>query len=138
MTDKHIFIDTNILLYAHDNNAGHKQIIASKKLEKLWNNPYPPAISVQVLQEFYVNLNKRKVANQLAWEIIQNYLCWEVIENTVSILTEAVSIQKRYQLSFWDASIIAAAKHAKAQELWSEDLSNGQVYDGMLVVNPLK
>ena len=134
---KHIFVDTNILIYAHDKDAGDKYSTAIEKLSTLWNNPYPPAISVQVLQEFYVNLTRKKISHKKTLSIIDNYLCWEVIENDLNIFLDAVKIRDRYKLSFWDSSIIAAAKQARVSEIWSEDISTEQVYSGIKLVNPL-
>jgi predicted nucleic acid-binding protein len=69
---------------------------------------------------------------------IEHYLLWNVIDNTASLLRTALDIQQRYQLSFWDSNIIAAARSAGAKELWTEDLNNGQRYEGILAVNPFK
>lgn len=137
MKDSHVFIDTNILLYAHDLEAGQKREKALVIIENLWLAPYPPAISVQVLQEFYVNLLRKKINLEIAQDVVTKYLAWEVIENSVALFNDALSLQKRYKLSYWDSLIVAAAKKAKAKEVWSEDLSHGQKVDGIKIFNPL-
>ena len=138
MSDSHVFVDTNILVYAHDLDAREKRETAKQKVEMLWQAVYPPAISIQVLQELYVNLNKKKIAIETAQELVVGYLCWEVIENSVELFKQSLDIQRRYKLSFWDSMIIAAAIKARAKEIWSEDLSHGQIFDGVEVVNPFK
>jgi predicted nucleic acid-binding protein len=72
-----------------------------------------------------------------AREVLINYLEWDVVDNDRPLLLEGIRLQDKCSLSFWDALIIAAAKRAKARELWSEDLNNGQHYEGILVINPL-
>jgi len=137
MSDEQIFVDTNILVYAHDRDAKEKHRIASEKLKDLWSRELLPSISVQVLQEFYVTLVKRKVAIPVARDTVTNYLEWDVISNDRSLFLEGIELQERWKLSFWDALILTAAKRAKAAILWSEDLNPGQDFDGVLVVNPL-
>ena len=137
MSDNQVFVDTNILVYAHDKDAGEKHPIAQEKIEFLWHRPMLPSISVQVLQEFYVNLIRKKVKPQEAEEAVINYLEWDVVDNDRALLLEGIRLQARYSLSFWDSLIIAAAKRAKAKEIWSEDLNPGQRYEGIAVINPL-
>jgi predicted nucleic acid-binding protein len=137
MRDNPVFVDTNILVYAHDKDAGEKYLIAKSKLESLWNRPILPSISIQVLQEFYVNLIRKKVKASDARESIMNYLEWDVIENDRALLLEGMRLHATWSISLWDALILAAAKRAKAKELWSEDLNPGQIYEGVAVINPL-
>jgi predicted nucleic acid-binding protein len=137
MNDEPVFVDTNILVYAHDKDAGDKCLKARTALESLWNREILPSVSIQVLQEFYVNLIRKRVKASEAREAVLNYLEWDVIENDRSLLLEGMQLQQKWSMSFWDALIVAAAKKAKARELWSEDLNPGQNYDGVLVVNPL-
>jgi predicted nucleic acid-binding protein len=137
MSDNPVFVDTNILVYAHDKDAGAKHLIAKAKVESLWDRPIFPSISVQVLQEFYVNLVRKKVKASDAREAVMNYLEWDVIDNDRALLLEGMRLQERWDLSFWDALIVAAAKRAKAKELWSEDLNPGQNYEGVVLINPL-
>jgi len=138
MSDDQVFVDTNILVYAHDRDAGEKHRIAMEKVGALWHRALLPSTSVQVLQEFYVTLTRKKVRAPDAREVVTNYLEWDVIDNDRALLLEGMRIKERWLVSFWDALVLAAAKKAKARELWSEDLSAGQVYEGVVVVNPLK
>jgi predicted nucleic acid-binding protein len=137
MRDEPVFVDTNILVYAHDKDAGDKYLEAKAAVESLWNRAILPSVSIQVLQEFYVNLIRKRVKTTEAREAVMNYLEWDVIENDRSLLLEAMQLQKKWSMSFWDALIVAAAKKAKARQLWSDDLNPGQNYDGVFVVNPL-
>ncbi len=137
MSDDPVFVDTNILVYAHDKDAGKKYLLAKSAVESLWNRPIMPSISVQVLQEFYVNLIRKRVKPSDARETVMNYLEWDVIENDHALLIEGVHLHEKLSISFWDALIIAAAKRAKVNKLLSEDLNSGQSYEGIVVVNPL-
>ncbi len=132
-----IFVDTNILVYAHDIDAGEKYRIARDKISALWHRDLLPSISVLVLQEFYVNLIRKKVATPLARETVTNYLEWDVIDNDRFLFIEGLRWKEKCNLAYWDALILAAARKAKAKEVWSEDLASGQNYDGIMVVNPL-
>jgi predicted nucleic acid-binding protein len=138
MSDDPVFVDTNILVYAHDKDAGDKYLAAKAKVASLWNRDLLPSISIQVLQEFYVNLIRKKIKASDAREAVMNYLEWDVIDNDRALLLEGMRIQEKWSVSFWDALIVAAAKKAKAKELWSEDLNPGQNYEGVAVKNPLE
>lgn len=132
-----IFVDTNILVYAHDIDAGEKYLAARDLISGLWHRELLPSVSIQVLQEFYVNLIKKKIPMSVARETVLNYLEWEVIDNDRLLFLEGVRWKERWQLSFWDGLILAAARKANARELWSGDLNPGQIFDGIKVVNPL-
>jgi predicted nucleic acid-binding protein len=132
-----VFVDTNILVYAHDIDAGEKYRIARDKVSDLWQRDLLPSISIQVLQELYVNLIRKKVAAPVAREIVTNYLEWDVIDNDRFLFIEGLGWKEKCNLSYWDALILAAARKAKAKEVWSEDLGSGRTYDGIKVVNPL-
>jgi predicted nucleic acid-binding protein len=138
MPDK-VFVDTNILLYAHDRSAGLKHERARQLIERLWSSGQG-VLSTQVLQELCINL-RRKVARPLPVEevrhLIQDYLSWEVIVNTPASVLHALEIEVRYQVSFWDALILQAAESSGAAVLYSEDLAAGQKYGAVQVVNPL-
>ncbi len=133
------FVDTNILVYAHDRSAGIKHDRARSLLEQLWTSG-EGVVSTQVLQELCVSL-RRKVVHPPSIEevrqLIKDYSSWEVVVNTAESAIEALDIESRYKLSFWDALIIYAAETAGASILYSEDLAKGQRYRGIQVVNPL-
>ena len=130
------FVDTNIFIYAYDRSSTDKQRKAKELVLNLWENQNG-CISVQVLQEFFVNLIRKKVSFDAAREVVENYFVWEVIVNDCGVMTEAFQIQKRYATSFWDALVLAAANRARTTILLSEDLNHHQVYGSVKVVNPL-
>ncbi len=138
MSDK-FFVDTNILVYAHDRAAGVKHERARSLIEKLWNSG-GGVLSTQVLQELCVSL-RRKTAHPLSIEqtrrLLQDYLSWDIVINTAESVMEALAIEHRYNISFWDALIIQAAGTSGATILYSEDLADGQTYGPLRVVNPL-
>jgi len=134
------FVDTNILVYAHDPGSGAKHAAAKSLVSWLWRER-SGVISTQVLQEFYVNLRKvaRKPTTQVeAKGVLTDYLAWEVVVNDGAALLEALELESRYKLSFWDALIVQAANAAGADELCSEDFNHGQVYGMVTAVNPFR
>lgn len=137
MTAGHVFVDTNILVYAHDAQAGERHRAARERLREALQRPLLPAISAQVIHELYVTLLKHGVSAKSAREVIGPYLDWEVVANDASLAREGMQGADRWRISLWDALIIAAAKRAKADVIWSEDLNAGQDYGGVVVVNPL-
>lgn len=137
MTRAHLFIDTNIILYGYDLDAAEKRRVASEIVEQLFKGPYPPAISVQVLNELYVNL-QRRISVRTATQICEAYLDWEIIPLTLELFLNGQICQAKYKISFWDALIVEAAKKAGANKIISEDLAHNQEYYGIRVVNPFK
>jgi predicted nucleic acid-binding protein len=138
MSDK-FFVDTNILLYAHDSGTGIKHERARDLMDRLWSLRHG-VLSTQVLQEFAISL-RRKISPPLSAqetrEWITQYMRWEVVVNTSRSVLNALEIEERYQISFWDALIVQAAENAGAETLYTEDLSDGQAYGSVRVVNPL-
>ena len=132
------FVDTNILMYAHDATAGAKHERAKSLVEELWRNE-SGVLSTQVLQELCVNL-RRRAGRKLDWkstqEIVKDYLSWEVVVNSGDSILEALEIENRYGISFWDSLVIQAAESSGVAVLYSEDLSHGQMYGSVRVVNP--
>ena len=139
MSDK-FFVDTNILVYAHDPAAGSKYDAARKVIEQLWQAK-AGVLSTQVLQEFVVNVRKygracASVAEARAY--VEPYFSWEIVVNSSRSVLRAMEIEERFQISFWDAMILQAAEFSGASVIYSEDLADGQVYDSLRVVNPLR
>jgi predicted nucleic acid-binding protein len=138
MSDR-CFVDTNILVYAHDRAAGLKHKRARRIIEDLWNSGQG-VLSTQVLQELCVNL-RRKTARPLSIEetrqLVQDYLSWEIIVNSPASIIQALDTEARHKVSFWDALILQAAEIAGVAVLYSEDLASGQRYGSVRVVNPL-
>jgi len=133
-----VFVDTNILIYAHDLDAGTKHDIAAAVMDDLWEKG-TGILSTQVLQEFYVNVTKkipRRIPPAKARSILENYFSWEVEQNGPDTILLASEIEERYLLSFWDSLIVAAARNAKADKILTEDLKHGQRLEGVLTENP--
>lgn len=131
------FIDTNILVYAICPGS-HERAKAEKARDILRRDDL--ALSVQVLQEFYVQATRPTRAQPLshaeATALMNLWLRFSVVELSVSLMQEALRLKDRYQTSYWDAAILAAAGAAGCTELLSEDLKPGQSYDAVRVVNP--
>ena len=130
------FLDTNILLYGYDLDAPAKRAIAQTLIEEAWLRSGQTAISVQVLQEFHVNFVRRGHLPDEATALVGDFSLWPVIDNSLALFCLGLSLQARWQLSLWDALIVAAAQTSGARELLTEDLNHGQDYGGVRVVNP--
>jgi predicted nucleic acid-binding protein len=134
------FVDTNILIYAHDRDAGQKHERARQLIEHLWTTGQG-VLSTQVLQELCVNL-RRRIAHPLPsaeiGKLIEDYLSWEIVVNAPPAILAALEIEARYKVSYWDALILHAAETCGAAVLYSEDLAKGQCYGAVEVVNPLR
>ena len=118
-----IFVDSNILIYAHDLDAGAKQIRAAARLRELWESG-SGRMSTQVLQEFCVNVTRRIVrplSGAAAREVVRNYAFWVQSPITPATVIRASEISEAWKLSFWDSMILAAAEQSAATELLTED-----------------
>jgi predicted nucleic acid-binding protein len=134
-----VFVDSNILIYAHDADARLKHTRAIESLRALWESG-AGRLSIQVLQEFYVNVTKKlatPVTRSTAREIVSTYGAWVHEATTVNTVTRATDIAEMAQISFWDALIVAAAEQAGATVIYSEDLNAGQTIAGVKICNPL-
>ena len=135
---KRFFVDTNVLVYAHDAGSGQKHAAARSLVERLWEER-SGVLSTQVLQEFSVNV-RRKARNPMSAEelrqTVEDYLSWNVVVNDGTATLRALAWAERYGISFWDALIIDAANQAAAEVLHSEDLNHGQSYGSVMVSNP--
>jgi predicted nucleic acid-binding protein len=120
-------------VYAEDRDAKAKHDVARDLIVELWDDRNG-VLSVQVLQEFYVNVT-RKLRKPLTYakalEVVEEYLTWSIVEN-------AIELQQRAHLSFWDAMVVQAAIEAGCDKLYSEDLNAGQRFGSLVVVNPFK
>lgn len=129
-------MDTNILLYAistDPSETGKKHIARELLAGSDWG------VCVQVLQEFYVNATRfpqPAMSHPEAVAAIRLLLLRPVATSDQALLTDALEIRERYQLSYWDAAVVAAARRLEAATLYSEDLNHGQDYSGVRVVNP--
>jgi predicted nucleic acid-binding protein len=132
-----VFVDTNILVYAHDIDAGLKQQKAIEILLDL-RQQRSIAVSMQVLQEFYYTVT-RKLAYPLpkdeARAIVEDFSYW-CVETTPAEIKRAFQIEDEARINFWDAMIIAAAIKSGATRILSEDLNPGQTISGIQIENP--
>ncbi len=131
------FVDTNVLIYAHDVDSKAKHGIAKNILRELWSERMG-VLSMQVLQEFYVNVT-RKIRSPLPKDsarlVVSSYSIWSV-ETTPAELSVAFRIEDESGIGFWDALIVAAAAKSGATRLLSEDLNPGQKIAGLRIENP--
>ncbi len=130
------FIDTNILLYAYDLDAPDKRTMAKEIIAAAFEKPHHTAISVQVLQEFHVNFTCKGNSHAQALALVEDFSNWTIIDNTLILFGLGLSLQAQWQLSLWDAMILAAAKISGAKELLTEDFNHHQDYGGVLAINP--
>ena len=133
------FLDTNILLYSISRNPADavKQERAIALLDR-----DDGALSVQVLQEFYVEATRparpHPLAHETAIGLVSAWTRFKVQEITLSILTGALQIKAAHGFSYWDSAIIAAARALGCRELYSEDMSHGREVEGITIVNPFR
>ena len=137
MTDK-VFVDTNILVYAHDLDSGNKHNQAAEIVSQLWESRNG-VLSTQVLQEFHATLT-RKVTSTLskleARKLVQKYSHWHLVLNDPSIIIQASEIEESNNISFWDALIVSAAYSQNVPTILTEDLNHGQIIEGIFIKNP--
>ena len=131
-----VFVDSNVFLYALDKADLKKQQAASNWRAELWKSRRG-RLSFQVLGEFYVNaVRLLPKARDEARAEVRDLLTWRPVVTDAALLEHGWRIQDRYQLSYWDALIVAAAKISSCGYLLTEDLQAGQKLDGIEVVNP--
>jgi predicted nucleic acid-binding protein len=96
-------------------------------------------LSVQVLQEFFVNITRkvpRPLSPDAALAIIEEYLTWRVVENTGGLLLAGIRLASTLKVSFWDALVLEAARAEGCDRIWTEDLNHGQRIGELVIVNP--
>ncbi len=133
---KFYFIDSNIIVYANDRQAGTKQDQAIDIVQRLIRGRHG-VISTQVMQE-YAQVALSKLSQDSAVILRQLRLLERLIVSPLTAKTtrRAVEIVAAYRISFWDANIVAAAEAAECDFILSEDLNTGQFYAGLQVINP--
>jgi predicted nucleic acid-binding protein len=138
MSGNRRFVDTNVLVYAHDVTAGDKHARARELLEELWNTR-EGCLSVQVLQEFFVTTT-RKIPKPLdaptAAQLVNDLARWHVHAPAAGDVLAAIDIHQQTGAPFWDAMILRSAKELGCVTLHSEDFNPGQTYAGVQVSNP--
>lgn len=130
------FVDTNILIYAFDLTAGKKRETAAALVERLWSER-AGCVSVQVLQEFYVTATKKlRMPPSEALAQVERLGQWTVHRPSLNDVLRAIQLQRAKKISFWDAMILRSAISSACALVWSEDLSDGQRWEGVVVRNP--
>lgn len=130
------FVDTNVLLYAV--TPGTESVKADTARRILFETDV--ALSVQVLQEFFVQSLRPSRSDRLQWEeavgLVEAWMRFPVAVTTPEVMQAAIATSDRFDLSYWDAAIIEAARTLGCDEVLSEDMSHGRDYGGVRVVNP--
>jgi predicted nucleic acid-binding protein len=133
------FLDTNVLLYSIS-TAADEAPKRNRAIELLDDDDR--VLSVQVLQEFYVQATRASRAGALphhtAASLIGAWGRFRIQDNTLAVLNAALDVREKTGFSFWDCSIIAAAEIAGCDKLYSEDLSDGRQINGVIVINPFR
>ena len=130
------FVDTNIFIYAASRDPADEE--RTKIARDILENQNI-ALSTQVLQEFYVTAikpHKLALSDVEAETYLDAWKRFPVQSITVGVVEDAIYLSRRYQISYWDGAILAAARHLSCEVLFSEDLNHGQTYDGVTVINP--
>lgn len=137
-TESRVFVDTNILIYAIDADAGEKHVRAQGVIEEIWLSK-SGVISTQILSELTVNLRKKL---HMKWgdirQIVEPYQSWTVIGIEQKDPLLATKIAEEHGTSYWDALVLRASIKSKCAFLLTEDLNPGQEIEGIKVINPLK
>jgi predicted nucleic acid-binding protein len=140
MSGNRQFVDTNVLVYAHDDSAGSKRDQARTLVEQLWGSR-DGCLSVQVLQEFFVTVTRKitkPVDAETAKAIVADLSRWYLHVPAADDVLAAIGIHQRTGISFWDAMIVRSAAEIGCTVLYSEDLNAGQEYSGVRVENPFQ
>jgi predicted nucleic acid-binding protein len=133
-----VFVDSNILIYAHDAAAARKREVAAAELKALWKDQLG-RVSTQVLQEFYVTVTQKlgkPLSKGDAREIVRDYAQWVATPTTPRTVIRASEIGEVWRISFWDSLILASAEEEDCAAILTEDLNAGQSIAGIRIVNP--
>ena len=133
------FLDTNILLYSISRDA-MEAAKRGRAIDLLDRDD--GALSVQVLQEFYVQATRPTrpdpLPHDIAAGLIRTWTRFQIQEIDLAVLYAALEIKSAHGLSYWDSAIIAAARALGCGELYSEDMSQGRRIEGVMIVNPFR
>lgn len=133
------FLDTNILLYSISREPA-EAVKRARAIELLDRDD--GALSLQVLQEFYVQATRPTRADRLPHDIaaglIRAWTRFRMQDLNLALLAAALEIKARHGFSYWDSAVIAAARALGCRELYSEDLQHGRQVDGVTIVNPFR
>jgi predicted nucleic acid-binding protein len=132
------FVDTNVLVYAYHSGAAGKQDVALKLIERLWNSA-TGAVSIQVLTEFYSTATQKLgISAETAEQIIDELGTW-IVHSPIHVdLLNAIRLQRRHRLSWWDALLLNSALKLDCSILWSEDFADGRKFGSVTVRNPFR
>lgn len=131
-----VFIDTGILVCAHDRRAeGH--VVANRLVRELWALPVLPVISVQVCKELWRVLRRAPGLEGEVAVLVESYLQWRVVPEDAALVGSAFGLRRDFGISLWDSWIVAAAQRAEVAQLWSVSGLAGREFDDLVVVNPL-
>jgi len=132
------FVDTNVLVYAHDASDAARQPIAAQLLDDLWRTRNG-LLSTQVLTEFYAVVTRKfdpPLPRREARALIDAYTAWPLVQVDAPLIVAASALEEQHSLSFWDALIVEAARRGGASRLVSEDLQHGRRIAGLVIANP--
>jgi predicted nucleic acid-binding protein len=131
-----VFVDTNVLVYARDAANSSKQRLAAESLQALWRERIGRT-SIQVMGECYATLTRKlRLQADLAWDYISVLNAWNPLAVNHEVMIRAREVERRYQTSWWDATIVASAQEQNCNVLLSEDFQDGVKFDQLLVRNP--
>ncbi|MGH2489153.1 MAG: PIN domain-containing protein, partial [Candidatus Limnocylindria bacterium] len=134
------FVDTNVLVYAHDVSETRRQPLARALLDELWASR-TGLLSTQILQEFYVVATRKfdpPMSRRAAREIVALYGTWPIVQVDVALILTASQLEERHRLSFWDALVVEAARVGGATRLATEDLQDGRRMGGIRIEDPFR
>jgi len=133
------FFDTNILLYSISRNPD-ESLKRERAISLLEDDS--GSLSIQVLQEFYVQATRTSrsdaIAHELAAGLIAAWSRFRIQDMTLPVLYSALQIRKTYRFSFWDSTIVAAARALGCDRVYTEDLSHGQMVEGLAIIDPFR
>ena len=135
------FVDSNILIYAHDADAGSQAAQGRRPIGGARVGRQSGLLSTQVLQEFFVNVTQKikvPLSRGTAREVIRDYAPWAQCPITPATVARASEISEVWKISFWDGMILAAAEESRADHLLTEDLNHGSRIAGVLIVDPFR
>ena len=139
MSARH-FLDTNVLLYSISRDA--QEARKREQAITLLDGDGAAGLSVQVLQEFYVQATRTTrrdaLPHLIAASLIRTWMRFEVQDITISLLTLALEIKAHHELSYWDSAVVAAARMLGCGVLYSEDMTHGREIEGVLIANPFR
>lgn len=133
-----VFVDSNILAYAHDASEKEKQPIAKEVIDELWETRRG-SLSTQVLQEFYVVTTRKfepPLSRKEARKLVNGYGEWNLVHIDAVMIVNASELEEKHQLQFWDALIIEAARRVGATRLVTEDIPSSLTIEGIAIENP--